>query len=69
MSEEGVGNLVVLVSHSGRPIDGGLMEAEAVGSNNLNLRNHLKKRKGGSKDEKDRFASDCFDDGCFSCLR
>jgi hypothetical protein len=37
LSGEGVGNLVILVSHSGRPIDGGLMEVDAVGSNNLNL--------------------------------
>jgi hypothetical protein len=36
---EEVGNLVVLVSRSERPTNGGLMEADAVGSNNLNLQN------------------------------
>ena len=46
LSGEEVGNLVVLVSHSRRPTDGGLMEADPVGANNFNLQNHLKKQKG-----------------------
>jgi len=44
---DGVGNLVVLVSNSRGPVDGGLMKTDAVGSNNLNLQNYLKKLKGG----------------------
>jgi hypothetical protein len=40
---EEVGNLIVLVSHSGKPIDAIFKEGDAVGLNNFRFQNHLKK--------------------------
>jgi hypothetical protein len=45
---EEAGTLVLFVSHSERLIDRGLMETDEVGSNNVELQNHLKKRRGGT---------------------
>ena len=46
------------------------MEAEAVGSNDFNLQNHLKKRKGEER-EKDYLLVGCCVDDCFGgiCCR